>query len=60
MSKIELFNALGGSIGVVEDRLFKSGNNFVAIKADSLTPGIYSYRISTSDFSIMRKMTLLK
>ena len=58
--KIELFNLLGDSVGVVLDAFLKAGSHSVTFGTDGLISGVYFYRLITPDTSITRKMMLLK
>ncbi len=58
--KIEAFTSDGDSTGVYISRFFKSGDKFVNLNVDSLTSGVYLIKITTSDTTMTRKITLLK
>ncbi len=61
-SKVELniYNILGQKITALITKLMNAGAYTVNFDASSLSSGIYFYELKTSDYSIVKKMELLK
>jgi len=58
---LTVFNNLGQQVAIlVENRVHHAGNHRIQFDASSLPSGIYLYQIRVDDFTISRKMTLLK
>lgn len=63
--RLEVFNILGRSVGVLMDKDMTAGNHFVTFDAEhtsggQLATGVYFYRITTDGFTQTRKMLLMK
>jgi len=58
--KLEIFNTLGEKISTLVSEELNAGNYKYDWNAENLTSGIYFYRLSTSNFSEMKKMIFLK
>ncbi len=63
--KISVYNIVGEKVAEVINKDFSAGTHKITFNAESLTSGIYFYRINTngndgSNFTIAKKMTLLK
>ncbi len=58
---LEVFNVLGQKVAsIITNTKMRSGNHSVRFDAMNLTSGIYLYRLSTSDFTEVKRMTLIK
>ena len=57
---LKVYNMLGQEVATLVNQMQKSGNYIVNFKANKLASGIYVYRIQSGDFSLTRKMMLLK
>lgn len=58
---LTIHNALGQQVAVLaENTQQQSGFHQISFNASNLTSGIYFYRIQAGEFSITKKMTLLK
>jgi len=51
---------LGEEIVTLVNSTQKAGRYEVAFNAENLSSGVYLYRLETSDFTISRKLILLK
>jgi hypothetical protein len=61
--KLEIFNVLGQSVGVLFDGQQEAGLHKVEWRADdnnSLSSGLYLYRLTVGDFVETKKMMLVK
>jgi len=58
--KFEVFNSLGQKISTLVNKKQNVGNYVVSWDASKLASGIYIYRIQSGDFTLTKKMTLLK
>jgi hypothetical protein len=58
--KLEIFNSLGEKAAALVSEELNAGNYKYEWNAEGLPSGIYFYRISTNNFSEMKKMILLK
>ncbi|MCP4569982.1 MAG: T9SS type A sorting domain-containing protein [FCB group bacterium] len=63
--KLEVFNLLGQSVKTLLDRNYPTGRHTVTWDGTSnedrlVASGIYFYRLTSNDFSITRKMVLMK
>jgi len=63
--RIEIYNMLGKRVSILENRVLPQGDHSIIWngKGDDdadLTPGIYLYKMETSDYSDVGKMTLTK
>lgn len=64
-AKVEVFNLLGERVNVLIDRYLPAGNYSVTWRGDdqlghTASSGIYFYRLSAGDFTVTRKMMLVK
>ena len=57
---LKVYNMLGQEVSTLVNQEQKSGNYSVNFNADNLASGVYMYRIQSGDFSLTKKMTLLK
>ena len=58
---LEVFNVLGQKVAsIITNTKMRSGSHSVRFDAMNLTSGIYLYRLSTSDFTEIKRMTLIK
>ena len=57
---LRIFNMLGQEVATLVNQEQQSGNYSVNFNADKLASGVYMYRIQSGDFSLTKKMTLLK
>ena len=57
---IKVFDLLGKEVATLVNEYQASGNYFTTFDATLYPTGIYYYRIKTSDFSEVRKMSLIK
>jgi hypothetical protein len=58
--KIELMNTLGEVVKVIANGTYNAGLNLVPFNASVLASGVYFYKITTSEFTDVKKLTLLK
>jgi hypothetical protein len=58
--KLEVFNTLGEKVTTLVAEELTSGNYEYEWNAENLPSGIYLYKLSTNNFSEMKKMILLK
>ncbi len=58
--RIEVYNTLGQSMGVLLDDSMPAGEHEVTFNAQVLPSGVYFYGIKTGQFSDVKKMILLK
>ena len=58
--KITVFNILGKEVASFVNQNQAPGNHFVIFNANSLTTGVYYYKIEAGDFNDVKKMTLIK
>jgi len=59
-AKLEIFNGQGQTITTLLNAYLEAGFHRVTFHAESLSSGIYFYRLETEDFQMMRKMILLR
>ncbi len=57
---LKIYDILGKEIAVLVNEVKQAGNYIVDFNASSLPSGIYFYKITSSDFSCVNKMMLLK
>ena len=57
---LKVYNLLGREVFTLVNQEQKSGNYIVNFDASQLASGVYMYRIQSGDFSLTKKMTLLK
>jgi lysophospholipase L1-like esterase len=60
MVTLKVYDLLGRKVATLVNREQKAGNYTVNFDASKLASGIYIYRIQAGDFSVTKKMTLLK
>lgn len=58
--KIVLFNALGEEVAVIANKSVEAGTHVEYFDSNGLPSGIYFYRLTFSNFSVAKKMILLK
>jgi len=63
--RIEIYNMLGERVSILENRILPRGDHSIiwngkGVDDANLTPGIYLYKMETSDYSDVGKMTLIK
>lgn len=58
--KITVYNNLGKEVASFFNQSQAPGNHFVIFNANSLSTGIYYYKIEAGDFMDVKKMTLIK
>jgi len=57
---IKVYDVLGRLIAVIFDEIKKPGNYWVLFNGESLSSGIYYYTVTADQYSITKKMLLLK
>jgi hypothetical protein len=57
---VEVFNLTGQLVTTLVDDFRQAGEYSVSWDAGNVTSGLYMYRMQTTDFSLTRKMTLIK
>jgi hypothetical protein len=57
---LKVYNSLGQEVSELVNAEMSPGNYTVDFNASSLSSGVYFYKISTEDFSLTKKMLLLK
>jgi hypothetical protein len=58
--KITVYNTLGKEVASFFNQNQAPGNHFVIFNANSLSTGIYYYKLEAGDFTDVKKMTLIK
>lgn len=58
--RLEIFNSIGQRIVTLVDQIQSGGSKFVMFDASSFAAGIYYYRLNAGDYSITKKMVLMK
>ena len=58
--RLEVFNLLGQSVGVLIDGVKQAGSHSVNFNASGLSTGVYFYRLDAPGFSLTRQMLLIK
>ena len=58
--KVEVFNVLGERVALLVDETRSAGYYTVQFNASQVSSGLYLYRLTTGETSIIRKMMLLK
>jgi len=58
--KITVYNTLGKEVASFNNQNQAAGNHFVIFNANSLSTGVYYYKIEAGDFTDIKKMTLIK
>lgn len=58
--KVVVYDALGKAVSTLVDNSLQPGSYEVNFNASALSSGIYYYRITTKDFSSVKKMLLIK
>lgn len=58
--KIEVFNMLGQSVGVLVNGVRQQGTHSIEFSGDDLSSGVYMYRMSTPTYNQSRFMHLVK
>ena len=49
---------LGQRIGEVSSAVYASGNTFMNINTQNLTPGIYFYTVQAGSYTVTKKFTI--
>jgi hypothetical protein len=58
--QIIIYDAIGNEVATLVNKYMPQGKYTVDWNASKLASGIYLYRIQTNDFSMVKKMVLLK
>ncbi|MCW8961152.1 MAG: T9SS type A sorting domain-containing protein, partial [Ignavibacteriaceae bacterium] len=58
--KLEVYNSLGEEVSVLVDEYKEAGNYKINFNAGELSSGIYYYKLTTNNYSSIKKMILLK
>jgi photosystem II stability/assembly factor-like uncharacterized protein len=58
--KLEIYDVLGRRIGEIFNKYFIAGKYRIKFNASQLSSGVYFYRLTNSNTSIIRKFTLIK
>lgn len=58
--KLQIFNILGQEIETIENEYKKAGSYEIEFNGMDLSSGVYLYKLTVNDFSMSRKMILLK
>jgi hypothetical protein len=58
--KLSVYNILGQEVAVLVDEFVNAGSYSKAFNAAGISTGLYIYRLESNNFSISKKMTLLK
>jgi hypothetical protein len=58
--KISVYNTLGKEVASFENQKQSPGNHFIIFNANSLSTGIYYYKIQAGSFTDVKKMMLVK
>lgn len=58
--KISVYNTIGKEVAVFSSEKQAPGNHFVLFNANSLSTGVYYYKIQAGDFTDVKKMILMK
>lgn len=58
--RIEVFNTLGQKIITLVDKTYRAGQHEIDFNGDSISSGVYFYRIEAGNFHDVKKMTILK
>jgi len=57
---LKLYNALGQEVVILVNQFMEAGNHTALLNANSLSSGVYFYKIETGSFTSIKKMILLK
>ena len=57
---LKVFNLLGQEVRTLIYGFTQAGNHTINFNADGLQSGLYFYKLETSGFNQVKKMTLLK
>jgi len=58
--RLTVYNSLGEEVSTLVDGINNAGNYEVKFDGNTLTSGVYYYRLTTEDFSEVKTMLLLK
>jgi hypothetical protein len=58
--RLEVFSILGQPVTVLVDKMMTRGTHSVSFDAGSLSSGVYMYKLTTSEFTQTRVMSLVK
>ncbi len=58
--KIEIYNVKGQKVHLLTDALLGEGTHQIVWQADNFPSGLYFYRITCNEFSLTKKMILMK
>ncbi len=60
LTKLEVFSVDGRSVAILSDQVLEAGTHNFQFDANSLSSGVYYYRLTTSGITLTRQMTLIK
>ncbi len=60
MVTVKVYNLLGQEVATLVNQMQNSGNYIVNFNANKLASGVYMYRIQSGNFTLTKKMELLK
>ena len=58
--KLEVFDVLGRRVAILADQRFEAGVHRLFFSASGMSSGVYFYKLTTDEFSDMKKMILAK
>lgn len=58
--KIEVFDITGRSVNILTNQKFSAGHHSVQFNGEGISSGVYFYKLTSSKFSDVKKMILLK
>jgi len=58
--KLAVYNLLGEKVAALVDELQQAGYNSVTWDASDVSSGVYFYKLSSGDFTEIRRMMLVK
>ncbi|MFZ4590594.1 MAG: LamG-like jellyroll fold domain-containing protein [Ignavibacteria bacterium] len=58
--KIEVFDITGKSVNILTDQKYSEGHHSVQFTGDGISSGVYFYKLTTSKFTDVKRMILLK
>lgn len=57
---LEVFDITGRKVGTLLNRKIQAGEHAVTFNATNISSGVYFYRLTTEEYSMIKKMTLIK